>query len=180
MTLRTALVVAVGVATVSLPAGCGGGSSNRPSTANAAKTPDAASGLRAVATCMRAHGYPSFPDPTQDEEGNWNFPESAGDVRTPPACRTLALQAKRQLARSRVDHKGKPPSAADMTKLRAFARCMRQHGLADWPDPRPDGAFPLPPRLQLPKSAMLAKVRELGCQQYLPSGGLLIGTPGSQ
>ena len=28
-----------------------------------------------------------------------------------------------------------------------FSRCMRQHGLPDWPDPRTDGTFPLNRRL---------------------------------
>jgi hypothetical protein len=126
---------------------------------------------------MRTHGYPSFPDPTQDEDGNWNFPESAGDARTPPACSTLARRAKSQLARSRVDPKGKPRSAADMAKLRAFARCMREHGLADWPDPDADGAFALPSRLQ--SRQPLTRPAEQACRRYLPSGGIVVRSPGS-
>jgi hypothetical protein len=178
MTLRTAVVVAV--AAVTLPAGCGGGSGERSGGAGAAGTPDAASALREVARCYRAHGYPSFPDPTQDEDGNWNFPASAADgVRTPRACLTIARQAKHQLARSWVDPKGQPPSAADMAKLREFARCMREHGLADWPDPDEDGAFALPSRLQKPQGEPLVEPRERACRQYLPSRGYFVSTPGS-
>jgi hypothetical protein len=177
MTLRTALVVVVVVTAVALPAGCGG-SGDPPGGASAASTPDAASALRAVARCYRANGYPSFPDPEQDEDGNWNFPESAASgVRMPPTCRALAMQAKAQMAQS--DPKGKPASAADMAKLRAFARCMREHGLADWPDPDEDGAFPLPSRLQNPQGAPLTRPREAACKQYLPSRGFVVSTPGS-
>ena len=31
-----------------------------------------------------------------------------------------------------------------------FSRCMREHGLSDWPDPRTDGTFPLNQRLLHP------------------------------
>jgi hypothetical protein len=167
------------VAAVSLPAGCGGGSGDSPGGASAAKTPDAVSSLRAVARCMRTHGYPSYPDPTQDENGNWGFPESANVANDPPACLPLARKAKQQLANSRVDPKGKPASGADMAKLREFARCMREHGLADWPDPDADGAFPLPTRLQKPQGDSLVGPREQACRQYLPSRGFVVSTPGS-
>jgi hypothetical protein len=179
MTLRTALVFVVAVAAVSLPAGCGGGSGDPAGGASATSTPDAVSSLREVARCYREHGYPSFPDPTQDEHGNWNFPESADDVPTPPACRDLAMQAKREMASSRVDPKGKPVSAADMAKLREFARCMREHGLADWPDPDADGAFPLPSRLRPPQGESLTKSAEQACEQYAPSRGIVVSEPGS-
>ena len=33
--------------------------------------------------------------------------------------------------------------AADIPALVRFARCMREHGLADFPDPKADGIFPL-------------------------------------
>jgi hypothetical protein len=128
---------------------------------------------------MRTHGYPSFPDPTQDEHGNWGFPPSVTVKNDPPACLPIARQAKSQLARSRVDPKGKPASAADMARLRAFARCMRAHGLADWPDPDADGAFPLPSRLRPPQGGSLTGPAEQACKQYRPSRGIVVSTPGS-
>ncbi len=38
------------------------------------------------------------------------------------------------------DHGG--PTAADVPKLRVFAKCMRDNGVPDWPDPKADGSFP--------------------------------------
>ena len=36
-----------------------------------------------------------------------------------------------------------PVTPAALHQEVLFAGCMRQHGLPDWPDPRPDGTFPL-------------------------------------
>ncbi|MCW2938834.1 MAG: hypothetical protein JWN00_1819, partial [Actinomycetia bacterium] len=56
---------------------------------------------------------------------------------------------------------------AEMVKARELSRCMRQHGLADWPDPDANGAFPLPPRLiQLGKRGIMSQIK--ACGQYWP------------
>jgi hypothetical protein len=65
----------------------------------------------------------------------------------------------------------KPASAADLQHLRQFANCIRQHGIPNWPDPRPDGTFPLvgTPLAQEGKSPRwLAADR--ACQQYWSRG----------
>lgn len=111
-------------AVVLLAAGCGGGS-----------TPGAASASRralAFSRCMRAHGVPRFPDPGPD--GTIAKPAleqtGAGAVatgRAVTACHSL------------LPNGGEAPTAAGLqqswTDFRAFARCMRGHGVAGWPDP---------------------------------------------
>jgi hypothetical protein len=39
-------------------------------------------------------------------------------------------------------------SASDFEQLAKFARCIRSHGVPDWPDPNPLGEFPIGTRLQ--------------------------------
>ena len=34
-------------------------------------------------------------------------------------------------------------SAADLEHIRRYAGCLRQHGMPTWPDPKPDGSFPV-------------------------------------
>jgi len=34
------------------------------------------------------------------------------------------------------------PTAADVPKEREFAKCMRENGQPNWPDPKADGTFP--------------------------------------
>src|SRR5262249_61685581 len=36
-----------------------------------------------------------------------------------------------------------PPSAETLQHMREFSQCMRQHGVTSWPDPKPNGTFPI-------------------------------------
>jgi hypothetical protein len=158
MTLRKVLVG--GVAAVSLLAGCGGDSGGQTGPDRASGT-DERSALLQVARCMRAHGYPSFPDPIE-LNGAWGFPASAPNPQQrPAACERFVRQAKGDDG---------PVSAADMAKLRSFAQCMHREGVADWPDPNPEGAFPLPTRLQGLTGKRLVAAPATACQRYIPEG----------
>ena len=117
-----------------LSAGCG--SNAAPDTASRSATP-ATSGAAAAkptarekavkfAECLRANGVPHFPDP--DPKGETNFGvDVSGEVwlKAVDACKALkppgALSSKRS---------PKQQSAG----LR-FARCVRNHGVRDFPDP---------------------------------------------
>jgi hypothetical protein len=76
------------------------------------------------ADCMRANGTPNFPDPS-----------SNGALPNPtfPALRA----AEKACAQPVGLHLGGPaaPTAAELRAARAFARCMRAHGLSQFPDP---------------------------------------------
>jgi hypothetical protein len=56
-------------------------------------------------------------------------------------------------------------SHVDMTTLRAFSKCMREHGLSDWPDPTSDGSFPLPGRYAPPDGNGLIAAPLRACPQ---------------
>jgi hypothetical protein len=93
------------------------------------------------ARCVRAHGAPTFPDPQVDSQGKANFGSSA-------RIKSEATQAQGScgsiLSRLPAGAQGRAPvTAAELHQEVLFAQCMRAHGLAQWPDPKPDGTFPL-------------------------------------
>jgi hypothetical protein len=128
------LVAACGSSGSSSGASAGGGSLNQRSTV----------ALRELARCVRAHGMPSFPDPQIGSDGHPSFPDSAPRIpyAIQQACRTVAAQIPADYTATT------PVSTSDFQKLATLARCIRLHGVADWPDPNPLGEFPIDTRLQ--------------------------------
>jgi hypothetical protein len=112
------------------------------------------------AKCMRANGTPNFPDPVQDGNGDWGFPTTAGKPVAPAACEA----AFRQL-RSVNQNLAEQGTHVDIAKLREFAKCMRDHGLSDFPDPTADGLFPLPGRYAPPNGSRLLAEPRRACPQ---------------
>ena len=133
-------VVAV-AALALLAAGCGGGGS--PGVATVASSTPAATtttttqnGLLAFSQCMRSHGLPNFPDPQRFVGGNVKLtihqlapPEAALNACSPllPTNGGAGSQETAQQQRTRL---------ADGL---SFARCMRNHGVARFPDPTAQG-----------------------------------------
>src|SRR5262249_21241749 len=138
--------------------GCGGGS--RPSNPNAA-TQNVAAAWHRVVLCARAHGMPGLQDPSIDAQGKAIFPNGL-DVppQTRRACQSL-------VDRPAPSAQEQAPTPAQMAALVRFARCMRAHGVADWPDPRPDGTFQ--PDTRIANSLKSAFRRQLTtCEQFNP------------
>jgi hypothetical protein len=138
-----------------------GGAGGAPTAAAGSRTPDDAT--MAIVNCYRAHGDPSFPDPVYDpSDGRWHFAVSPGSApaSTQQACQHLFP----------TDNASPPVPQAQFQALVRLAECLRQHGLPNWPDPSPDGAFPLPPSLQTKPPAY---ARAAGaCQRLWPTGGI--------
>jgi hypothetical protein len=90
----------------------------------------------AYARCMRSHGVPTFPDP--DSNG---LPKTqVVDARkVDPSRFDSADTACRHLLPSGGTGGGNGETAAqiaqDWIAFRTFARCMRSHGVPNWPDP---------------------------------------------
>ena len=88
------------------------------------------------AVCMRSHGAPTFPDPVQAPGGIWAFLSTPGsDVNDPPATAAKACQ---KLA---PKESALPPSViqAAVQQGLKLAKCMRAHGITDFPDPSTSG-----------------------------------------
>ncbi|GII30333.1 hypothetical protein [Planotetraspora mira] len=143
--------------------------------ATASPSPGASAVLavyRELATCLRQHGVPNFPDPVVDAQGNvqevssMQIPASAKN-----ACASIA-------ARLPAEGRERTYTAAEMAKLRQLAQCFRDHGIADWPDPNARGEFPLPKRLlDLGKRGWRDQLPL--CRQYFVGRGIAIVEAGS-
>jgi hypothetical protein len=153
---RTTLCLAVLAGAVLLVAGCGGSSSSPgvahlgsstsssadPSSGSSSSPENESSAsaqqkMVAFSQCMRTHGVPEFPEPSEghllihssDHNGHVTGvnPQSAQFQAATKACAKLAPKG------------GKPPSPAEQAKLQEkalqFAQCMRTHGVPSFPDP---------------------------------------------
>ena len=123
MRLLVALFVLGCAATVTA---CGGSSSSN------SKNPHAgyAQGVK-FASCIRAHGVPSFPDPTAG--GGFSFPTGSGFNPFSPS-----FKAAQRACRSLLPNFGGGPNqatAAQKAQILALATCMRAHGVTGFPDP---------------------------------------------
>ena len=129
-----------------LATGCGGGSS--PTVAKGGSTAAGGStsspSLVAYSACMRSHGVPKFPDP--DIKGNYPAADpqhlGVGSTRyqaAEQACQHLlpAGGSLQQQTNQCLWFGNCPPALVRqlMTIEREYARCLRAHGVPNWPDP---------------------------------------------
>jgi hypothetical protein len=137
-------VLAIAALVVPLLAGCGGASRASAPPASATGERSARTVLRELARCIRAHGLPEFPDPQVDNDGVARFPDSAPrvPVATQQACRRIAAQIPPDYSSTA------PVSSGEVQNALALARCLRAHGIPDWPDPNALGQFPIDTRIQ--------------------------------
>lgn len=170
--IRRVVLAAVVAAVIPMMAACNDSAAKNNGTAATASA--AGSGtLQDLAKCARQNGQPNYPDPVQDDAGTWGFPPSADGMEIPAACDSI----RRQLGGKTFGPA--PASTADMSKLRQFAKCVREHGLPDWPDPQPDGAFVLPDQIkQGGDQFMKDPVR--ACLDLAPDRHFRIAEPNSQ
>ena len=125
---RTLITTSAAVAAASLlAAGCGGSSTPAAGTGH--------NGLVAYSDCMRSHGLPTFPDPTASEGipkdkipiGNPKFVTASNDCQRLMPAGGLGPQTTPEQTRAHV-----------VDEI-AFARCLRAHGFASFPDPTASG-----------------------------------------
>ena len=87
------------------------------------------------ASCLRQHGADE-PDPSFDSNGN---PQWALNVKSVPQT---AQQACASILQSLNLHPAQRADPARIAALTRFAHCIRQHGIANFPDPDGSGNFP--------------------------------------
>jgi hypothetical protein len=129
---------------------------------------------RDYAQCLRDHGIANFPDMVV-VAGRLSLPDNAsGDaaeqaLRANPAARDACQPILGRLPASA--QKNPAMSDADRQNLLRFAQCMREHGVPQWPDPRPDGTFPIAgtPLEREGKSARIQSATA-ACKQYWDKG----------
>jgi hypothetical protein len=143
---RVAGAAVAGVAVAAAIAACGssGLSSVGATTASGDSSPIA------LSKCMRAHGMTNFPDPSQGT-GGVGF---EGISRSSNASSTIIVDGKtfsgpavataEKACARYLGPKGPraPLTTAQKHRMLAAARCMRSHGVPNFPDPRFSGGAP--------------------------------------
>jgi hypothetical protein len=149
MNLKVAAVTAMAIV-MSSAAACSGPSAADGSTGRGGSS--ASASAVAYSACMRSHGVLRYPDPTA--EGN--LPKGGGEAFGVGAS---SFQAAQRACQAQLPPTGgsfiqqfqqcvsggvcpQPLVQRALTEQRTFARCMRSHGVPNFPDPRigPNGA----------------------------------------
>ena len=140
--------------------------------ATAPSTNDAAARWHDLVVCGRTHGMPNLPDPQIDDRGMAHFPRN---LKIPAQTRRACQAMYDRLAAAAEN---RPATQAQLDGLLRFARCVRAHGVSDWPDPNANGQFPLSSRLRhVVKSAIRGPLT--ACERYNPDPqGRIYGTDG--
>jgi hypothetical protein len=169
-------VAALGVAIAA--AACGGGSGGAGVAGAGAPTrtgssssshPHGKGSPLALAQCMRAHGVSNFPDP--DTSGRIAVQASPGSGLDPTSPQFQAAQQACKAFAPPGLASGK--AGANRADTLNFARCMRRHGVPDFPDPSPQGGIQITggPGGDLDPSSPAFQSAQRACQHYLPGGG---------
>ena len=91
------------------------------------------------AGCMRSHGVPNFPDPTSPQEFKLSLsPSSAGNAPS-PAFQSADTACQHLLTGGAPPRQSAAQRQAQSVAGLAFARCLRSHGFANFPDPTSSG-----------------------------------------
>jgi hypothetical protein len=138
--IRLAPFVPVAVLASAALAACGGSS---PSHGGSTPYGPRSSPI-AVSRCMRANGVPNFPDPSEGPDGGGvGFPgglfvsSNGSMVVDGVSVAGPALANAEKVCKAYLPPSGPPPklSASKKLQLLAYARCMRTHGVPNFPDP---------------------------------------------
>jgi hypothetical protein len=164
----TLLLAAVLAGTVLSTAACAkGGDGPGVATAGGGTPSASASGVagkqensRQFTECMRDNGI----DMDDAKDGQALGAARSGDKRK--------FNAAFEKCRHFQPNGGAPPklSPADLDKMRQFAQCVREHGVPEFPDPKPDGSYKLDTQAgeKLRKNSHYQSASD-ACRQYLPA-----------
>ena len=184
------LLVAPAVIGLALAAtACGGGSPNAgvarlgattttaaPAGATDGGGPSSSGDPLKYSRCMRSHGVANFPDPGASDSVIRAF-KSSGIFSSPifmPASRACAKYNGGHLPTTQTTQVVSPD---EMEKLLAVSRCMRSHGVPNFPDPNPiTGQMGRPAGMQANSPTVLAALR--ACSPLARAAGL--GPPNTE
>jgi len=168
---RAKLLAAAILSLALLAAGCGASS---PSNSNTGSPTSFTAAAFKYSSCMRDHGLSSFPDPAMtDHDGQ----QVAYLTATIPVDPSPAFKRAQKACQGILP----PPINASPTQLAqqrqtreqhllAFAKCVRKHGIPDFPDPTSQG--------QLTVKIINAAGIDLHAPTFLTAAKACLGTSG--
>jgi hypothetical protein len=178
---RTAVAVVVTAGLSLVAAGCGGSSGSHvaqldstttatqtsSSTANSPAASAVQNSAVAYADCMRSHGVPNWPDPSSS--GVFDKTKLTTQQLGVSGAR---LQTAQTACRHLLPNGGSGPSPAQVQQVRAqaleFARCVRSHGVPNFPDPASDGRIPDPATAGINQGSPKFEAANEACGKYRP------------
>ena len=127
---------------------------------------------QAYSECMRSHGVPNFPDPSLTPGGGYGYRTSGIDPHS--AAFQGALQACKDLP-SPWSSTGQQLTPAQQQAWLTWARCIRSHGVPNFPDPTFEGdAVHASPTGGRSPTAQFQRAMD-ACKSQMPSTGGLGG-----
>jgi hypothetical protein len=128
------------------------------------------------AQCMRSNGVSNFPDPNASGQFTIDAIANGSGVDTSSAAFSQALDACKQL--EPAGFTGSTRTAQQQEAALIFAQCVRANGVADFPDPTPDG--PLIDTNRIPSAATSSGMSILNaathrCGNYAAAAGVTGG-----
>lgn len=119
----------------------------------------------AYSQCMRDNGIAEFPDPTTTEGGfNLQLPEGMDPEDEDFKAAEAACEDQRPSPEG-----GEPLDPEEYAELVEYSECMRENGVADFPDPQPDGSLIIDGDAFDPESDEFQAADE-ACQDLRPDG----------
>lgn len=169
-TRMPAVVAATGLAlSVLMLAACSSGKAAPPVAhlaASSGSTTSPHDALHLAGECIRQHGLPNFPDPVAATEGpaaGQGILDKSALKRYPDAVSLQALTACSAALASANIASGPGSSTISQQELQArlaLARCIRAHGVPNFPDPNPTtGNVTPPPGLNKNSPSILAAIQ---------------------
>jgi len=183
------VLTAAAILALVLPAAvaCSGGSGPPPAGSGAPAAGGSAAAPSAVAYshCMRSHGVPNYPDPPSGGQVPKADPQQLGASSAQlqvaqRSCRHLYPGNGGALGASlrQCEETGNCPQAMvhrAMNSMLAFSRCMRAHGVLNWPDPTVDSqgrpGFNLVPIHRTDWNSPQIQNEIYECEHLMPPGG---------
>jgi hypothetical protein len=173
MRIRTALVLgpllALGLAACST-----GGNDDQVASANGGSAPASSAGANQpekeaalkFAQCMRDNGVSTFPDPKLSDNGE-------AQLSTPDGVDKSKLDAAQEKCKQYLPNGGEPQrlDPQKQAKVREYSQCMRDHGIAKFPDPDENGGIAITGGPGLDPMSAEFKVAEQECAKVMPDGG---------
>jgi hypothetical protein len=171
-----------------LATACGGGSDG-PSVANVGSNPQHADQSSAsngskksdplkYSRCMRKNGIADFPDPNGNGEIMLRITGGPGSSDLEP--NNPKFKAAQEACKALAPTMGTPEEQADRRAATLkYAKCMRAHGITEFPDPNSSGGLEIKgtPGGNLDPGSPQFQTAEKACKKLLP-GGPKGGGPG--
>ncbi|MEU7906664.1 hypothetical protein [Actinoplanes sp. NPDC049118] len=172
--MRTWRILALGLLLTAAATGCGGKPAGD-QVASAGGTPTASAAAAAeeqrdedaplkFSQCMREQGMTWFPDPKPGGGLQIKVPKGTAKEKV-----DAAMEACKKWAPDGGDRG--PADPEQLEQARQMARCMRENGVENFPDPNPDGSIRIDGRKvgMGPGDPTFDKAEE-ACSKYRPDG----------